>query len=258
MSGSFYQRPKARLLRRFRQVHPELQDQRAVIGECALEAGDALELLVEVGAVAAAVDTIEHRARIPRAQEQGDAAVSGQVPPVAPVLRPFGLFIRWLRVGACLDPARVHPAVQQVDRLALSRAVDAGKDDDHRETRTNELLLDVEQFGAQDRNACLVFLFRNRSIELGCLEHDSPVSDRRVPVREDEPRRSAARSTSYCSTPVGGTEGATVVDCPQGSPVLRHESRLRWPDRAARASSAARRSGRPGRASPQSDGAQPR
>ena len=58
--GILYERPKARLLRRFRQVHPELQDQRAVIGECALEAGDALELLVEVGAAAAAVDAIEH------------------------------------------------------------------------------------------------------------------------------------------------------------------------------------------------------
>ena len=43
-----------------------------------------------------------------------------------------------------------------------------------------------------------------------------------------------------------------------GHTVLSHEARLRWPDRAARASSAARRSGRPGRAAPPSDGAQPR
>ena len=62
VSGSFSSFRRCFLCALLPEMHPELEDERAVVGQRALEAGDPIELLVEVGASASAVDAIEHRA----------------------------------------------------------------------------------------------------------------------------------------------------------------------------------------------------
>ena len=63
------------------------------------------------GRAAAAIYAIEHRPGIPRAQEQADAALPRQVPPVAPVLRPLALFVRRLAVRA-RDESSADPSTR--------------------------------------------------------------------------------------------------------------------------------------------------
>ena len=134
------------------EVHPELEDERTVVGHRPLERGDALELSVEVGGSRTSVHAIEDGTGIPRAQKQADAASGRQIAPVPPIFRALTLFVRRLAVGAGHDPPRIHPFVQQVDGFSLARTVDAGEDDNHRKARTRQLTLRLEQLGAQRRD----------------------------------------------------------------------------------------------------------
>ena len=153
------------------QVHPELEDQRTVVGERPLEAADAIELLVELRAAVAAIDTIEKRTRVPRAEEQAEAALPGEVAPVAPVLGTLALFIGRLAICACDDPARIHPLVQQIDGFSFACTVDSLEDDDDREPCVRQLPLRFEQLYPQRGNPRLVVLFGDRSSKFRRFEH---------------------------------------------------------------------------------------
>ena len=155
-------------------VHPELQDERAVGGERALELDDVIEPPVEVGFGAVAVDAIENRPRIPRAEEQPDAPFRRQIAPVAPVLRTLALFVRRVAERAGDDPPWIHPLAEQVHRLALAGAVDAGEDDDDREVRrARQPALNIEELLAELERLLLVISFLDLVSELRRFEHRS-------------------------------------------------------------------------------------
>ena len=79
---------QALLLRVPSQMHPELQDQRAIVGQPLLERRDAREPDVERRGLAVALNPLHDRRRIPRLQEQADPAAGRKGLPVAPVLGP--------------------------------------------------------------------------------------------------------------------------------------------------------------------------
>ena len=164
------------LLRLLAQVHPELHDDRAVVGQRPLEGGNLVEQRVELRRASCAGHAVENRRGIPGAQEHREAAARGQVAPVAPQPRPLALLTRRVGVAACDDPARVHPLVEQVGRLALARRIDAGEQDDDRERRgLAELLLHGEQFRPQLRDLRLVVALRELSPDFGGFKHGVPV-----------------------------------------------------------------------------------
>jgi hypothetical protein len=163
------------LLRGLRQVHPELEDERAVVGQRALEAEDALELLVELRRGPPPVDAVEDRPRVPGAEKEAHASARRQVAPEAPVLGALVFFFRQPPVGAGDDPAWIQPLAEQIDGLAFSGAVDAGKDDDHRERRGRQPPLHLEELGAQEGNARLVLLLRDLPAEFRRFEHAAGV-----------------------------------------------------------------------------------
>ena len=120
------------LLRPLVEVHPELQDQRAVVGERPLELDDLVEARAELGAAQPPLDAIDERPGVPGAQEEADPPLRRQVAPEAPVLRPLALLVRRRAVCPRHQPARIHPFVEQVDDLALARAVHSAEEHDHR------------------------------------------------------------------------------------------------------------------------------
>ena len=75
------------LLRALVEMHPKLQDERAVVGEAALEVDDLVEPRTELGPVDPPANSVDQRTGVPRAQEEPDAALRRQVAPEAPVLR---------------------------------------------------------------------------------------------------------------------------------------------------------------------------
>ena len=179
------ERPQPFLLFALPEVHPELEDEGAAVGQVALERGNSRQLPIELRDADSAVDAIEDGTRIPRAGEQPDATAWRQVAPVPPVLRPLALLVGGLMVGARHDPARVHPGVQEVDGLARTRAVDAGEDDNQRELRRRQLSLDFEQLRAKDRNLLLERILLDRAPEFGSFEHASPHMAREPGFRID-------------------------------------------------------------------------
>ena len=163
------------LLLTLSEMHPELEDEGVVRGQRALELHGAIEPAREIRLAAVPVDAIENRPRVPRAQEQADASARRQVAPVAPVFGPVPLLVRRLTEGARDQPAWIHPLAEQVDRLAFSRAIDAGEDDDHRERRrARQAALHVEQFAAQRELLFLVVSLVDLASELRRFEHVCP------------------------------------------------------------------------------------
>ena len=134
-SGSFSHALKRFFCAALPEVHPEFQDDRAIVGECAFEGGDLVEEDVEFGVGDAASDAIADRRRIPRAQKERDAAVRRQIAPVAPQARTFELLLRRIHVAASDDPVRIHPLVEQAGGFALAGGIDAGKQHDDRKRR---------------------------------------------------------------------------------------------------------------------------
>ncbi len=163
---------EALLLRGLAEVHPELEDQRAVGGERLLELDDAVQALVEFGLRQPAVDAVEHGPRVPAAQKQADAPARRERPPEAPVLGPLELLVGRLAERLRDDPPRVHPRVQQVDGLALAGAVHAREhDDDGERRRRAQLALHLEQLAEEHRLTRLELFLRYRAPEFCRFEH---------------------------------------------------------------------------------------
>ncbi|MNF60524.1 hypothetical protein D3C84_421450 [compost metagenome] len=122
-------------------MEPELQDQRALIAEHALEIFRIVDGLVQAGVLDIALDPgVEHLA-VPVAEEDADLSLRRQPAPETPLRRPRQLLVRGPQEALHIDQPRVHPLVEQLDRLALAGALDAIDQDEHRETR---LLLQLE------------------------------------------------------------------------------------------------------------------
>ena len=157
-------------------MHPELDDDRAIVGQRSLEGGNLVEQRVEFRRAGAPCDAIENRRGIPGAEKDGDAPARGQVAPVPPQPRTLTLIARRVGIAPGEDPAGIHPLVEQVGRLALARCVDASEQDDHRERRgLEQLLLRGEQLRAQLRNLCFVIALRELSTDFGGFKHGVPV-----------------------------------------------------------------------------------
>ncbi len=166
------QRLEAFLLRVPAQVHPEFQDQRAVVGQRVLEADDLREPVVELRIVDFAVNALQQRRRVAPAQVHAHAAFRRNVAPVAPESRPRFLLVGRRLVADGPYPARIHPLVEHVHRGALARSVDAGEVDDDGEPRHLErLVLELEEARAQLVFALLELGFRNALSELGGVKH---------------------------------------------------------------------------------------
>ena len=135
---------QALLLGLLRQMHPEFENQRPLIGQGLFEMNDALEIFIQFGNGGLAEHMIDQRRVIPGRHEQADLALGRQVAPIAPVFRPFALLVRGLAIGPRHDPAWVHPFIDQVDRLVLARAIHAGEQHDDREIGEAQLLLQCQ------------------------------------------------------------------------------------------------------------------
>ena len=115
----FLQRLQALLLRLSVEMHPELEDQRTVVGERALERRDAREPPVERARPDAPVGAVQQRRGIPGAEEEAEPPPRRQVAPIAPELGPLPFFLGEPVVGVSDDAARVEPFREQIDRLSL-------------------------------------------------------------------------------------------------------------------------------------------
>ena len=140
-----------------------------------LERGHAIELFVELRGLDTPMNPIQKRRRIPRAQKQSHPAAWWKGLPIAPVFGPLPLLVGGIAKRARHEPAGVHPLAQEVDRLALPGAVDAGEhDNDRTPSLRAQVALHLEQLGAQPWYSCLVLLFRDDTPELGSFKHEFP------------------------------------------------------------------------------------
>src|SRR5215471_5425857 len=111
-------------------MQPELDQQRVLISEHALELDDTVKDSVQLAARDALEDTIEEWPRLPGTEEDAGAAGRRQQPPVAPHRRVLPFLVGLLHHGVRLDAASVQPGQEQVDRLRLAGALDAGDRND--------------------------------------------------------------------------------------------------------------------------------
>ncbi len=131
--GILLQRLQAFFLRVLGQVEPELEDQRAFVGEHLLEAVDLLDVLVERRRAGLLQHALHDGRGVPGTEEHADLALGRQRAPEAPHRGTLALLVRHFAHGVRLDVARIHPLVEQVHRLALARAIHAADQDDDRE-----------------------------------------------------------------------------------------------------------------------------
>ncbi len=128
--GVLLQRFEACFLFFFGKVQPEFDDECTFVGQHLLHALGALQALVEFSRLGVTHRAVQDRPCVPGAHEHADLALGGQGAPEAPHHGAFHLFVGWLAHAVGLDEARVHPLVEQVHRLAASRAVHAADEDD--------------------------------------------------------------------------------------------------------------------------------
>ena len=166
-----FQLAQALLLCVLGQMHPEFQDQRAIVGQGFLERFDPRQPLVELGQADAAVDMVENRHRIPGTEKQGDAPLGRQLPPEPPVFRPVALLVGKLAEGAGNQPARIHPLVQFVDRFAFTGAVHTGEYHDHRKIGLPQLHLHHQQLLSQLGNLLVIIPFGQLALQFGGSKH---------------------------------------------------------------------------------------
>ena len=164
---------QALLLALLGEVEPELEDERALVGEHLLEAHVLFHRLVERGVAGLAVGARQNRLRVPRAEEDANAALGRQLAPEVRHRRVPALVLGRLGQGVGGDVARVHPFLEQVDGLALAGAVHAVDEDEHgKARRVEQLVLRPEQRLAQLRQLALVGALVDRVAKLGGFEHD--------------------------------------------------------------------------------------
>ncbi|MND79280.1 hypothetical protein D3C80_710130 [compost metagenome] len=172
VQGVVLQRLEARLHLFLGQVKPELDDQRAFIAQHLFQALGTIDRLVQHRVVEHPVDTALQHLAVPVAKHHAHAPLGRQLPPKAPGRRPGHFLIGLLVEGAHLDQARVHPFVEQLDRLALAGAFDAIDQHDDRKTRLLlELELGLEQGLAQCGYGGFVGVFIYHVADFGGFEH---------------------------------------------------------------------------------------
>src|SRR4051812_27177421 len=125
-------------------VEPELDEQRAVLGERALEGVDAPERTLQRARLALAHHALQDRRRVPGAQKQTHLSGLGQSHPITPVLRTRALGLRGFSVGLDAQIARVQPLAEYVQGLGLARAVCTVEQDDHGKLRLLDLRLNLQ------------------------------------------------------------------------------------------------------------------
>ena len=107
-----------------REMEPEFQDQRALVGQHQLEPVDGLQLALE-GVV---VDHLEHpileRLVVPGAEHDAELALGREVAPVAPHARPGPLHLVGLAIGMGAQMMWIEPLVEPLDRAPLAGAID--------------------------------------------------------------------------------------------------------------------------------------
>ena len=186
----FLQLAQPLLLRVLGQMHPELENQRAAIGQGLLEGFDALQALIKIGQRAAAIDVIENRQRIPGTQEQAHAPTGRQITPEAPVFRAVTLLIGRLAKGMGDQPSRIQPFMQLIDCLALACAIHPGKHHDHRKIGLAQCHLRHQQILTQERHLFVIIGFGQLALQFGGSEHQDTRLLWRAPAATDAGRRS--------------------------------------------------------------------
>ncbi|MDT4827471.1 hypothetical protein FQZ97_608190 [compost metagenome] len=123
------------------EVEPEFEEQGALLAKHPLEALHRGYRLLQLGVLDITLDPgVEHLA-VPVAEEDADLSLRRQPAPETPLRRPRQLLVRGAQEAFDIDQPRVHPLVEQLDRLALAGTLDAVDQDEHREAR---LLLQFE------------------------------------------------------------------------------------------------------------------
>ena len=164
------------------QVHPQLEEQVAVLGQRLLERVDLIQLRFELGVGRLAIHPLKQRIRVPGAEEQTDVTPRREVPPESPVVRAGRLGYRRIAEGPRGDPARVHPLVEQVGELALTGPVHPREHHGHRKISFTEVRLGLQQLLAQLVGSPLVLGSTHRSAGLRGLEQGVGFVERRDAV----------------------------------------------------------------------------
>ncbi len=131
-------------------MEPELENQRAFIGEHALEVHGFLERELEPVLGDPPGDAIDDEIGVPGTEQDADLSPGRQRAPISPHPRALALFIGGRAERMRQYVARIHPCVQNVDRLAFARAIHAADNDNDGERLVRQqLVLDLEQRFAQ-------------------------------------------------------------------------------------------------------------
>ncbi|MNN31684.1 hypothetical protein D3C81_1453810 [compost metagenome] len=109
---------------------------------------------------------------VPVAEEDADPSLGRQLAPEAPLGRTGKLLVAGLEEALHVDQPRVHPLVEQLDRLALAGALDAVEQHDQRKARLlAQLELRLEQRLAQFGHRGVVGFLVDLVADFGGFEH---------------------------------------------------------------------------------------
>ena len=169
------QRAQTLLLLLFGKVEPELEDQRAFVGEHALKVLDFLDRARQLVGARTLEHPIDDRCGVPRAEQHPDAPLGRQGAPVSPHRGTLALLVRRIVEGERMDVSRIHPRVEQVHGFALAGPAYTGDQNDYGEGPVlRQLELGGEQVGTQSRHPLFIFVLGNLVAQLRRFEHFFP------------------------------------------------------------------------------------
>ena len=173
--GILFQGLQPLALRLARQVKPELDDEQPFLRQHLLEADDLLDALVELRGAAFLAHMAHDRLGVPVAEQHADLALGRQGAPEAPHEGTLALLVGGFAEGIGKDVARVHPGVEQIDRLPLARALHAIDQDQHRKlVELADIVLGVQQVGTQPGRDAVITRLVDLVAQFGGFEHDTP------------------------------------------------------------------------------------
>ena len=153
-------------------MEPEFQQQHAFIDQHALEPDDAFAGPHQLILGRLAGDAVEHGVGMPGAEQDPHPPLRRQRTPVAPHARTLAFLVRHLAERGGDDVPRVHPFVQDVERLALPGTVHAADDDHHRELGLRQqVVLQRQQARAEQRLLAVIIRLGNLVAEFSRFEH---------------------------------------------------------------------------------------
>jgi len=110
---------------------------------------------------------------VPGAEEHTDLALGRQRAPEPPHRRALAFLVRLFSHRMRLDMARIHPRIEQVDCLALARAIHAaGQNNDREPGFLCQIELRIEQVLAQFRCLGIVSGLVDLMTEFGRFKHN--------------------------------------------------------------------------------------